>query len=344
MHTRRTTLAGLGLAVALGMGLGGGVPAAAADDTINWKAVTLHRNGNSYNKWLWFKEEAARRTDGRLQVEIMTYPEIGLTGTDILRVMQSGLVSVGEVSTGYVSADFPLIEGTDLPGIVSDLDTSRTIYDAWTEAVVEPNAAKMGGIPYATFAWGTIHLMTTDPIEGVEDLEGKKIRVFAPAQARYIEEFGAEPISMPINDVYSALQRGVLDGMITGLNQIKPMSAWEITPYITDIGIAPLGAYIVISQRAWDALPEDIQAVLTDMQDEFTDVGWEMARREDSDGLAIAAENGMTVNIPASEALQADFSKAAAEVVVPWWVERVGPDGQKMFDEVVLPIASGAEG
>ncbi|MHA7868036.1 MAG: TRAP transporter substrate-binding protein DctP [Salipiger thiooxidans] len=311
---------------------------ARAEETINWKAVTLHRNGNSYNKWLWFQEEAARRTDGRLQVEIVTFPEFGLTGTDVLRVMESGLISIAEVSTGYVSGDFPLIEATDLPGMVSGLDQSRKIYDIWQEQIVAPREDVMGGKVFATFVWGSIYLMSKDPVTSAADIAGKKIRVFAPAQARFIEEMHGEPVSMPISEVYSALQRGVIDGMITGLNQIKPMSAWEITPNITDIGIAPLGAYIVISRKAWDDLPEDIQQVLLDMQDEFTTVGWETGAAEDSDGMATAAEHGMTVNAPVNEAFREELFTISQDVIFPWWQERAGAEGKAKFEEILAPM------
>ncbi|MCO6384412.1 TRAP transporter substrate-binding protein [Oceanicola sp. 502str15] len=313
-----------------------------AQDTITWKAVTLHRNGESYKKWLWFQEEAAKRTDGRLQVEILTFPEVGLTGTDVLRVMESGLISIAEVSTGYVSGDFPLIEGTDLPGMVGSIDQSREVYDAWFDEVVLPNSDAMGGKVFSTFVWGSIYLFTAEPITTAADFKGLKIRVFAPAQARMVEELGGEPISMPISEVYSALQRGVIDGMITGADQIKPMSAWEVTPNITDIGIAPLGAYIVISQKAWDGLPEDIQQILTDMQDEFTDVGWSTGTENTKIGLEIGREHGMSISIPASPELQDEMRAVAVSDIAPWWKERVGAEGAAKFDEIILPIVEKA--
>lgn len=327
------------LSLALGLGIATtGADTAFAQDTTTWKAVTLHRNGESYKKWLWFKEEAEKRTDGRLQVEIVTFPEIGLTGTDILRVMQSGLISIAEVSTGYVSGDFPLIEGTDLPGLVSGMEQSREIYDAWFDGVVKENEEAMGGFVYSTFVWSSIYLFTQDPVETTDDLAGKKIRVFAPAQAKYIEELGGEPLSMPISEVYSALQRGVMDGMITGTDQITAMSAWEITPYVTDIGIAPLGAYIVISQKAWDDLPEDIQQILLDMQNEFTDVGWATGEANNEIGFTNGRKNGMTINVPADPQLQEQLLKVSSEVIVPWWFERVGAAGKAKFDEIIAPI------
>lgn len=337
MITRKTFITCAAAIVALAAG-SFSAPPAAAQEAVQWKAVTLHRNGESYKKWLWFQEEAAKRTDGRLQVEILTFPEVGLTGTDVLRVIESGLISIAEVSTGYVSGDFPLIEGTDLPGLVQGLEESRKVYDAWFENAVLPNSEAMGGMVYSTFVWGSIHLFTSNPIETAGDFRGRKIRVFAPAQARLIENLGAEPVSMPISEVYSALQRGVIDGMITGPDQINPMAAWEVTPHITDIGIAPLGAYIVISQKAWDDLPEDIQQVLLDMRDEFTDVGWSTGKDNDELGLSIGRENGMTINIPASETLQEELTAVSAEAIVPWWKQRVGDEGAQLFDEVLMPI------
>lgn len=336
--TRRVVMKGAALLVAATAALGAGENIAIAQDTIQWKALTLHRNGNSYNKWLWFQEEAAKRTDGRLQVEIITFSEFGLTGTDVLRVMESGLVSIAEVSTGYVSGDFPLIEATDLPGMVTSLDQSREIYDAWQEKVVAPREDIMGGIVYSTFVWGSMYLHSRDPINSAADIAGKKIRVFAPAQARFVEELGGEPLSMPISEVYSALQRGVMDGMITGLNSIKPMTSWEVTPHITDIGIAPLGAYIVISRKAWDGLPEDIQQTLLSMQDEFTDVGWKTGAMEDADGMEIAAANGMTVNVPVNDAFREELFNVSSNVIFPWWVQRAGSEGEDLFYEIIGPV------
>lgn len=335
-------LVGRVAALALVAGTGVGATTVATDlqaaETFKWKTVTLHRNGPNYEKWLWFKEQVEKRTDGRIEIELLTYPEIGLTGTDILRVMKSGLISVGEVSSGYVSGDFPMIEATDLPGMVSGLEQSKQVYDAWSEAVVEQNEDMMGGLVYSTFAWGPIYLFTREPVADVADLKGKKVRVFAPAQARLMEELGAEPLSMPISEVYSALQRGVMDGMITGTDQIAAMSAWEITPHITDIGIAPLGAYIVVSRKAWDALPQDLQTVLLDMRSEFTQVGWDKGRKTMEVGLALGQEKGMTINIPADETMRKQLLDVSSKTIMPWWFERVGREGEDRFYDIIGPI------
>ena len=200
------------------------------------------------------------------------------------------------------------------------------------------NEVAMGGIVYSTFVWGSIYLFTKDPVDSVADIAGKKVRVFSPAQAKFIEELGGEPLSMPISEVYSALQRGVMDGVITGPDQIAAMSIWEVTPNITEIGIAPLGAYIVISRRAWDALPADIQEILLDMQDEFTAVGWATGAENNEVGFNVGRQNNMNINVPANPELQAELQNISSEVIVPWWTARVGGDGTSKFYDMIAPI------
>lgn len=303
-----------------------------------WKTVIQHRNGAQYKKWLWLEEELPKRTNGRLGLDITTIPELGLQGTEMLRVMKTGLIDAAEILTGYVASDFPTMEATDLPGMVSSTAQSRQIYDAWTEQIVSKREDVMGGKTIATFSYGTMPVFTKFPVNTLKDFQGKKIRVFSPAQARYITALGGEPLSMPIADVYSALQRGVMDGLITGLEWVEGMKMWEIATHICDINIAPLGCYIVVSQKGWKKLPPDIQKVVQDIGPELTDMGWAMGQENVDAGLKLARENGMEIIIPGKPEWQDTLKQISAENIVPWWADRVGAQGKKAFNDVIAPI------
>jgi hypothetical protein len=78
MYDRRSLLKLLG-----GMSAGaalptlpGSVPSAAAQDIINWKAVTNHRNGAAWSyRWPWLLDEIKTRTNGRIVLNVTTVPE-----------------------------------------------------------------------------------------------------------------------------------------------------------------------------------------------------------------------------------------------------------------------------
>lgn len=312
--------------------------ALAKDSEITWRVVLQHRNGAQYKKWLWLETELPKRTNNRLKLELTTIPELGLQGTEILRVMKTGMIDVAEVLTGYVASDFPTMEATDLPGLVSSYSQARTIYDEWVKSVVNKNENLMGGKTIATFSYGTMPVFTKFPVNSLDDFKNKKIRVFSPAQARYVTALGAEAISMPIADVYSALQRGIMDGLITGLEWVSGMKMWEIAGHISDINIAPLGCYIVVSKRAWDRLPSDLQTIVLDLSTELTDLGWQLGQQDMDEGLRLAQEHNMTISIPGKEEWQPTLKQICEEDIIPWWAKRAGKKGVESFNEALSPI------
>jgi TRAP-type C4-dicarboxylate transport system substrate-binding protein len=337
--TRRTFLGGAAAATAGTLVPGVVSTALAQSKPLTWKAVIQHRNGASYKKWLWLQAELPKRTGGRMSLEVTTIPELGLTGTEVLRVLKTGLIDVAEVLTGYVASDFPMIEATDLPGVATSYSQARKLYDTWAANVIAKHEDVMGGKVMATFCWGQMFIFTKAPLNSLADLKGKKIRNFAPAQARYLAAMGAEPISMTTSEVYSALQRGVIDGTITGPDQVKGMSIHEVTKHVSNINISPLGSYIVSSRRSWDKLPADLQKVLSDMSPELTDLGWKLGEENNQEGLALAREKGMTVDPAAKADWHSTLSKISAEQIVPWWAGRAGAAGRDAFNQYLAPIA-----
>jgi len=302
------------------------------------RVVAQHRSGAQYKKWQWLETELPKRTNGRLRLEINTIPELGLTGTEVLRVLKTGLIDLAEVLTGYVAGDFPVMEATDLPGLVASTAQSRKIYDAWTEQFVVKREDMMGGRAIATFSYGTMPLFTKFALNNLTDLRGKKIRVFSPAQARYLTALGAEPLSMPIADVYSALQRGMMDGLITGFEWVSGMKMWEIAGHVSDINIAPLGCYIVASKKGWAKLPQDLQKTLLEIGPELTNRGWDLGQENVDEGTRLAKEHGMVITVPGRAEWHSALSKISAENIVPWWSNRAGSQGKDAFNQIIAPI------
>lgn len=331
------TQAGMGMGAAI---LGGvpGISLAAGKPEVTWKAVLQHRNGAQYKKWLWLETELPKRTDGRLALELTTIPELGLTGAEMLRVMKTGLIDIAEVLSGYVASDFPAMEAPELPGLISSTEVSRRIYDVWTEKFVRKHEDRMGGSTVSTFSYGTMPIFTRFPMDSLEALKGKKIRVFSPAQARYITALGGEPLSMPISDVYSALQRGVMDGLITGFEWVEGMKMWEIASHISDIHIAPMGCYIVASKKGWGKLSPDLQKVVLDIAPELTNMGWALGQENVDTGLALAREHKMTVHLPSQPEWRPALKSITTENILPWWAERTGKVGKDAFNEIIAPI------
>lgn len=324
------TVAGVASAVAM--------PVLAQAKPITLKAVVQHRNGESYKKWTWLQEQVSKRSDGKLAIEITTIGELGLGGPEMLRVLKSGVIDMAEVLPGYVASDFPMIEACDLPGISTSFDQSRAMYDVWTNNVIAKHESVLGGKIVSSFCWSTMFMYTKFPLNQLSDFKGKKIRVFAPAQARFLTALGAEPLSMTTADMYPSLQRGIIDGAITGTEHVKASSLWEVTKYMTNINIPPMGSYIVIGTRSLAKLPPELRQIFTDIGPELTNLGWQLGRDNDVLGFEFALEKDMVLTRDAKPEWVPELKKISAEDIVPWWAGRAGPQAKKAFNEFLAPI------
>jgi TRAP-type C4-dicarboxylate transport system substrate-binding protein len=117
---------------------------------------------------------------------------------------------------------------------------------------------------------GSYNLMLKRPIESLADLKGRKIR--APEIKGCIEAlrfFGAAPTPIPFNEVYLALQSGIVDGVLTALNPGVQFKFFEVCKYVVvpDFGLA-LDKQ-VISLSAWNGLSPDQRKILQDTFNEL---------------------------------------------------------------------------
>lgn len=310
-----------------------------SEEVHKWRAVALHRNGEGIKKWDWLQEQLPARTNGKITLEVVTAQEMGLSGTEVSRLLRSGVFHIAEATTTYIAGDFPMIEATELPGVVRSYENGREIVQAWSDNVVKSAIDQVGGQVIGNFAWSSGFLYTKFPVESLDDLKGKKIRVFSPSLAAYVEALGAEPISMPVSEVYGALQRGLMDGVLTGTDQINAMKMWEIAPHLTDVRLAPTSGYVIVSQKHWDALSDELKTVVTELGKEMTELGWKLGADNDEIGMKAARDNNMTIKVPAPAEWNDQFVKVANESIVPWWTGRVGGDSAEKYKQFIGPVS-----
>ena len=87
-------------------------PARRRRATVTWKCVANTRLSRQFTvKWKWLADEMGERTKGRMKFDVVSFPELGMTGTELIRVLNAGILDAGEVVTGYVSGEVPIDRG-----------------------------------------------------------------------------------------------------------------------------------------------------------------------------------------------------------------------------------------
>ena len=110
---------------------------------------------------------------------------------------------------------------------------------------------------------GFRHFFTVKEISGLEDLSGMKLRVSNdPVMNGMVEGLGASPTVVSFNELYSALQTGVVDGAEQPIANYKSNAFQEVAPNLILDGHTLGAVQVVITDEAWDKLTEDQQAIL----------------------------------------------------------------------------------
>jgi TRAP-type C4-dicarboxylate transport system substrate-binding protein len=136
-------------------------------------------------------------------------------------------------------------------------------------------------------------------VETLEDLAGLRLR--APAELlEVLRHFGADPVEMPMGEVYSALAKGVLDGVVAPKDTLKSLHFAEVAHYFNTLNI-PRGAYAAraMGERRWRALSDAQRALL-----ERGKAVWERALESELHaaeiaGEAVGNEHGVVYTAPA---------------------------------------------
>ena len=112
---------------------------------------------------------------------------------------------------------------------------------------------------------GFRHFFTTKEIAGMEDLAGMKLRVSNdPVMNGLVESLGANPTVVSFNELYSALQTGVVDGAEQPIANYKSNAFPEVAPNLILDGHTLGAIQVIITDEAWDSLTEEQQNILVE--------------------------------------------------------------------------------
>jgi TRAP-type C4-dicarboxylate transport system substrate-binding protein len=103
------------------------------------------------------------------------------------------------------------------------------------------------------------HIYTNPEVKAPKDFAGMKIRVFAPF-IPLAKALGAVPINLPMGDIYTAMERGAVDGFVmTYFGFVKDFSWHEVSKYVIEYPLYQGTAIILVNPKKWSGLPADVQ-------------------------------------------------------------------------------------
>jgi TRAP-type C4-dicarboxylate transport system substrate-binding protein len=292
--------------------------------------------------WKLFQEWAQvveKRSNGRVQFELTSLPELSLGGAETIRVLKNGVVDVAEVYGGYVAGELPIVEILELPGMFPDGATAKKAIMAWKPHETKVLDQKANGIVLAMAVYPDQAFFSKRAVRKPADFKGLKTRVHSVALASLVAGLGGEPLTIPFAETYTSLERGTLDAAISGTKPGFGLRWYEVSKYLVGpISMRPHVA-LTINKLSWRRLPPDIQKIMKEEAEKVVEgKAFEAIEAWNKEGVDKSVEKGME-HIPFSPETQAAIKDVLRTKIAPEWVKRAGgAEAAKLFNEIIAPL------
>lgn len=318
----------------------GSTPALADQPTLNIKFSTWHPPASREVTTVWIPmlEELKKRSNGRITYTMYAGGALG-KGPEHFDIVKKGLSDMGYFTATWTPGRFPLTDVLSLAAWVDGKDLATGIGNDMRDKMLDKEfkdvkVLELNGCIQA-FLW------TRKPVHTLEDLKGLKIRSPGGMQTAYIKALGAEPVFMPLGDVYMALDTGTIDGLVTCPPLILAFKLYEVAKYGVQATFGCVSEGVIMNKKTWDKAGPELQKIIMDV------VGNPFATTHGLDKKTYAQmmdeikAKGVTIyDLPdkQEEAWFKEFQKATREWVAE--VEKQGLPGK----EAVLMFNKIAEG
>ena len=242
-----------------------------------------------------FEEEAAACSNGSLEFDLHLNSELGLEKDYFENMSQGIAVDYAIVSPSHMSTFSQMAPLMDMPFLFRDLDHWRAVMEQDALAPLAENVLEKADVRLIGYAGGgTRQLIVNRPVTNMEELEGLPMRVMgAPIQTRIFEAIEAAPSVIAYDEVYNAIQTGVIDAAENEAAGIEQMKFYEVGPHISLTQHAITVRPIAFSNATFERLDEEEQACVLAAGKAAGELGREIESSEDSAKLTAMEKQGL---------------------------------------------------
>ena len=308
-----------------------GMPAAAQQKTV-LKASDVHAAG--YPTVVAVEnlgKKLEQATNGRFSVQM--YPAMQLGGEkEAIEQAQVGAIQFARVSVGALGPVVDDLNVFNLPYVFRDTEHMRKVIDGTIgqELLDKVTNSGKGLVGLCWMDAGARNFYNTKhPVKTLADLKGLKVRVMGnPMFVDMANAMGSNGVAMGYDQVFSALQTGVVDGAENNPPSFVFDNHYQVAKYLTIDEHLIVPEMVVFSKKTWDAMPKEDQALLTKFSKEAQQEErklWDVYEKQAMDKAAAAGINIVQVS-------GAD-KKAFQDAVKPVW-DKYGPKYADMVKRI----------
>lgn len=229
------------------------------------KAITAFPKNHANNDPVpIFIDKVNTRAKGKVKIDWIGGPEVVKT-FDQVHALKAGTIDMLlYYPFGYTKSVMPEAECKGLTELAEWEERKSGAFELWSEIFEKRVNAKYIGRFHSLV---TFTVFSNKKIEKVSDFKGLKIRVM-PLYIPFMKALGASPVTIPPPEIYTSIERGVVDGFMWPSVGMASFGLQEVTKYQVVPGVFQMEPATLISMKTWKKIPADVQALIMEiMQD-----------------------------------------------------------------------------
>ncbi|TCD15867.1 TRAP transporter substrate-binding protein DctP [Oricola cellulosilytica] len=277
-----------------------------------------------------FADDVADLSDGSLNIKVFHGGSLNLKDNDVVRWLPGGAVEMGLVWANYLGRDAPALNAVLVQGSVGSSDelieVLPEIQDIYTQELEEWGIVTTGFMALPLLKASIF--CRNEPVRSLDDLRTRKLRVWSKDQVDTFAKLGVSAQIVGQNDLYVALQTGVVDCAVYPALFAHTISLQEVTDYASYLyPIASVPYVLGADKEAWESLSDAQRQAVTTAADRVWERTNEYTKSEENEQAARAklAEQGVEFLEPFSDEDRAAFLEAASAT----WKETAEEAGGK---------------
>ncbi|MDH2328691.1 TRAP transporter substrate-binding protein DctP [Cereibacter sp. SYSU M97828] len=277
-----------------------------------------------------FADEVTRRTDGEITFDIYDSGSL-VSDQQLDEAVVNGTLDIGVVSASILAGTIPALNIFAVPFYFDTrekLDRAVPL-GAPIRTLLDDEINDIGAQALFWMPFGYIALVTRDKtVHTPADMQGLKIRTFGSTVSDFVESVGAAPVVTSGGEQFLALQRGIVDGGLTGWSSIVDRRLYEVTQYVIGTDHMYETHFALLNDDTWARLTEEQRTIFREVS---LDLEAKLMDRifETNDAARTTLSETMEIIDLTPEEVQA--WKVATAPVKETFLSRTGTVGQTVF-------------
>jgi len=238
------------------------------------------------------------KTDGRIQIQVFPNAQLGAEREAIEGVIMGSIDMTTVTMDGAVPAWVPDTAVMSIPYLFDSKEDAYNALDNYIGPMLETKYEEAGLKCLGFMELGFRHFTNNKrPIHTASDMKGLIIRVQeAPIWFGLCDTLGAVATPVAINELYTALQQGVVDGQENPLGTIVTSKFYEVQKYVTLDGHTYGAGSIFMNKNRWDSLSETDQKIIQECIDEMIPLQRDKVTKMEDEYKKILRESGTIID------------------------------------------------